>query len=174
MNAPTVGAIDLEQPPVLAYLCADLRDAAEGGDDQAGHGLVVSGKVGVERLLELFDTKHAADHITVLPEGHNRRLGVLVLVGDIADDVLDNVFDGDDAGRTAVFVDYDRHLHVLGLEFAKELADLFRPGDEIGRPRQLAHRPGLVIHDELEHFFDVNDTGDGIYALVYIAVRWYF
>ena len=42
---------------------------------------------------------------------------VVVLVVDVADDLLEHVLDGDEAGDAAVFVDDDRHVVAREAEF---------------------------------------------------------
>ena len=46
-----------------------------------------------------------------------------VLVGDLADDLLEDVLDGDQAGGAAVLVDDDRDVDALGLHLAQQLVD---------------------------------------------------
>ena len=48
---------------------------------------------------------------------------LVVLVGDLADDLLDDVLEGDDAGDAAVLVDDDGHLQALVAQLDHEGAD---------------------------------------------------
>src|SRR3546814_9736381 len=41
-------------------------------------------------------------------------------VFDVADDLLEHVFDGDQPGHAAVFVDDDGHVVVIGAEFTQQ------------------------------------------------------
>src|SRR5699024_11386824 len=48
-------------------------------------------------------------------------LGRVVLVGDLPDDLLEHVLDGDDAGHSAVLVDHHRDVDVAGLHLAQHV-----------------------------------------------------
>src|SRR5687768_15255214 len=56
---------------------------------------------------------------------------VLVLVGDLADDLLEEVLDRGEPGYSPVLVHDDRHPQVAPLELAQELRDLFRLRHEV-------------------------------------------
>ena len=67
----------------------------------------------------------------------------VVLVGDVADDLLDHVLERDDAGVAAVLVEDDGHLEAVGAQ-----------------QRQQGVEPqGVGDHDRLDH--DVPDPGGG-------------
>ena len=89
------------------------RAAFEPGDDQAGEGLVVAlGQVESEHALHLVDVHVAAASSQSRRRSLRRRsrqLGI-VFVGDLADEFLGHVLDGDDTGEAAVLVDDERHL----------------------------------------------------------------
>ena len=70
--------------------------------------------------------------------------GDVVLVGDLADDLLEQVLHRDEPGGAAVLVDDDRHVELLGLHLAQELGDALRLGHEVRGPQALAHRLGAV------------------------------
>jgi hypothetical protein len=44
----------------------------------------------------------------------------IVFVLDVADDLFQHVFDGDQAGHAAVFIDHDGHVVVVGAEVAQQ------------------------------------------------------
>ena len=77
-------------------------------------------------------------------ESLDARLVGVVLVGDLADDLLEQVFHRDEPGGAAVFVDDDRHVELLGLHLAQELGDAFRLGHEVRGAQALAHRRGAL------------------------------
>ena len=58
----------------------------------------------------------------------------VVLVGDVPDDLLDGVLEGDDAGGAAVLVDDDRHLGALGAQLDEQVGQRHGLGDA-GRGR---------------------------------------
>ena len=61
----------------------------------------------------------------------------VVLVANLADQLLDDVLDGHEAGRAAVLVDDDRELKALLLELAQQIDDALRLGHERRRPHDL-------------------------------------
>ena len=63
------------------------------------------------------------------------RLGLdVVFVADLADDLLEQILDRDQARRAAVFVDDDRELGLLALELLQQLRHALGLGHERRRP----------------------------------------
>ena len=58
----------------------------------------------------------------------------VVLVADLADDLLEQVLDRHEARGAAVLVDHDRDLHLLALELLEQLRHPLGLGHEGGRP----------------------------------------
>src|SRR5438046_1842111 len=97
VDAPAVGAVDDEFVAVLAHRVADFRHAAKPREDQSGHGLVVVARqLRLQHLLQIVDAKQAADQILAAADVDDGDLFLLVLVCDLADDLLDDVLEGDD------------------------------------------------------------------------------
>ena len=67
------------------------------------------------------------------------RLAV-VLVGDLADDLLDDVLDRHQAGGAAVLVDDDRHVRLVALHLAQQVVHRLALGHEVQRAHQLVDR----------------------------------
>ena len=61
----------------------------------------------------------------------------VVLVVDVADDLLDDVLERDESGDTAVLVDDDGHVIAARAEFAQQHVEAFALGHEHRRPHQL-------------------------------------
>jgi hypothetical protein len=59
----------------------------------------------------------------------NRRLLDVVLVANLADDLLENVFDGHEPRSAAIFVAHNRDVTSARLKFAQLRVDSFRNGD---------------------------------------------
>src|SRR5581483_7106097 len=114
----------------------------------------------IEHLFQCIDAQQPTDEIAVIAEIDDGGFFVFVLVGDLTHDLLDDVFDGDDAGRAAVLVYDDRDLQMLALEFAQQIADLLRLGDEVRRPRELGDGARLPFQDRVEDLLHVNDSCD--------------
>ena len=53
----------------------------------------------------------------------DRRTLDVVLVGDLADDLLEDVLDGDQAGGAAVLVDHDHQVRAGGLHLGQQVVD---------------------------------------------------
>ena len=66
------------------------------------------------------------------------RLLAVVLVLDLADDLLQHVLDGHDARRAAVLVDDDGHVDAVCPHVGQQLVDSLRLRHEEGRSRQVA------------------------------------
>jgi hypothetical protein len=68
----------------------------------------------------------------------------VVLVLDVADDLLEHVLDGDQAGHAAVFVDHDGHVVVVRAEVAQQHVQALRFRDEDRRAQHVAHVEGFL------------------------------
>ena len=69
----------------------------------------------------------------------------VVLVLDVADDLLQHVLDGDEARDAAVLVDDDRDVVAVGAELAQQHVEALRLGDEHRRPQRVAQVERLRI-----------------------------
>ena len=98
--------------------------------------LLVLGQAELEALVDLVDRHDAGDERGAV--GSPADLGRLdvVLVGDLADQLLEQVLEGDEAGRAAVLVDDDGEVHLL-------LAHL---PQQLGHPLGLGHEPRRSGH----------------------------
>src|SRR5689334_2922246 len=107
-----VAADDRELPAVDDQAVADVRDAAQPGQDQPGEGLVVAGRDGeAGRVVDLVGAQEPGHEPGVAAEGAHPGGAVdVVLVLDVADDLLEHVLEGDDPGDAAVLVDDDGEL----------------------------------------------------------------
>jgi hypothetical protein len=66
------------------------------------------------------------------------RLVEVVFVLDVANDLFQHVFDGDQAGDAAVFVDHDRHVIARDAEFTQQDVEALGFGDEDDRAQPVA------------------------------------
>src|SRR6476469_9563344 len=109
-----VGARDTKTEAAERELLARFRQVADGGGEQATDRVVlVIVEIGPETFVEIGDRRERID--VEMPVGLRRdqlRLvhGLVVLVVDVADDLLQHVLDRDQAGDAAVLVDDDRHV----------------------------------------------------------------
>src|SRR4051794_20438308 len=107
--------------------------------DEPADGVVVAlGELGVEQLVELVDGHAGIDPHVAAGKGLDRRLLHVVLVDDLAHQLLDEILEGDQAGGAAVLVDHDGHVALLLLHLRQQLGHPLGLGHEVGRPGQLA------------------------------------
>jgi len=88
---------------------------ADRGDHQAADRVVlVVGEVGAEAFVEILDRRQCVDHVAAVGLRCDLRVAIdlvlVVLVVDLADDLLQDVLDRHQAGHAAVLVDHDRHV----------------------------------------------------------------
>src|SRR5450631_1123764 len=102
-QAPDASGIDVEHFEFdarrMAHDLAAFGNAAEQGEDQAAYRIdltpLVFGQHAADLLLEELDGRAAVDvDRTVDPARDRRRLGNVVLVLDLAHDLLDQILDG--------------------------------------------------------------------------------
>ena len=122
VDAAAIEAHDLELAVGELQRLAAARQPAELLHDQARHGVeLVVRQFGLEVFVEFVDGRLAAHDVlafAVLADVHV--LVDVVLVVDVADDLLDHVFDGHEAGDAAVFVGDDGHVHARAAELAQQ------------------------------------------------------
>lgn len=135
-------------------------------EDEAGEGVGVAFDflegvvVGVGDFVEVVEEGGRLEDVgAVLGAGVGDFLFV-VLVVDVADDFLDDVLHGDDAGGGTVLVDDDGHVDFVVLEFGEEVVDFLGFGDEVGGAYEgLPAEVGGGV-EVLEQVFDVEQADD--------------
>ena len=130
MVRPAFGA---QPQPVPRHLGARQRDTAQLEGHQAAD------RVDVEVLVEL-DVVQLAEVLDGQPRRHPEMLVAqvfhgrdfvgVVLVGDLADDLLQHVLDRDQARDGAVLVDQQHHVDAVALHLAQQRVERFGVGDE--------------------------------------------
>src|SRR6266516_974485 len=123
-DAAAVRLLDREQELRLAMDLAGTRNVAEPRGEKAAESreLLLLGPA-AEKLLHFRDVHFAGDGVGLLPCRRDFFPLVLVLVGDLSDDLLQKVFHRDEPGDSAVLVHHDRHPEVAPLELPQELGD---------------------------------------------------
>ena len=117
------------------------RHAADHGEDQAaqriGALLLVGGqKLEAEQRLDLVDRHAGIGDVGVVAGIADHAFGRVVLVGDVADDDLDQVLDGDEAVGATILVDHDGHVHVCRLHLHEKIGGAHGGRNE----KKLAHQ----------------------------------
>lgn len=171
VDAVPVHLEDVGTPPVMGvagpvrqqHLVAGCGDLPELGEDQAAEGLVLAVRGEVSRQVgHLVDAEQPGAGPALL-DALRLGLGFVVLVADVADDLLDQVLHGDDAGGTAVLVDDERDLHAVG-------ADPFHDRVTVEGGRHDGHLPGegaqlgvgAAPGGHGERVLDVHDADGGV------------
>ena len=112
-------------------------------------------EVSAQRLVEVRDLGLCLDPITAVRLGNDVVLGLveIVLVLDIADDLLQHILDGDQSGDSAIFVDDDGDMVAIGAEVAQQYVEALGFRHEDGRPQGVAKveafRIGVVVEQLL-------------------------
>src|SRR5207342_3741428 len=152
MHAARVCRGDPEHEAAHREFLAGFRQMANGRRDQATDGVVlVVVEVGVEALVEVRDRRQCVDHEQAIGLGAHQRLRVLgfvVLVVDVADDLLEYVLDGDQPGDAAVLVDHDRHVVARLAELAQQHVEALGFGNQHGRTQQGMDAARAVVGDD--------------------------
>ena len=137
--------LDPDREAVGGDRVAALGEPPELGEHEPADRVV---GVGVDRQLEpvVLEVGHrhvpAHEPVAVGQPAH-RPAGGVGLVGDLADDLLDDVLDRDDPGRAAVLVDDDRELGPLALQVGQQVVERLGLGHDRGRAdeRRRSARP---------------------------------
>ena len=143
---------------------AVLRDGGELAENQAAQRIVilVFGEREVERVVDIFERRTAADAPSVVARTDDFRFGLLVkLVVDIADDFFQQVLHRDDAAHAAVLIHDNRHVDFFHLHVAEELVSLhcFRHEVCLAQQRAQGFRVvGLGIEQEVACVEDADDV----------------
>src|SRR6266568_4003405 len=115
---------------------ADLRDAAEAAEDHPADRVVwLVGEIEPQPLARVGQRHQAVDEEGAAFLAEERTLAV-ELVLDLADELLDDVLEGDEAGGAAELVDHDRELHPLAAELGERAVEVGR----LGEVERLAHQ----------------------------------
>ena len=94
-------------------------------------------------------------------------LGLVVLVVDLADDLLQHVLDRHQSGDAAVLVDHDRHVVARLAELAQQHVEFLGFRDQHRRTQQFAHvlRRAVVGDDAAQQVLGQQDAEDLVAVL---------
>ena len=121
---------------------------AESVGDQAADGVeMLARERGAEEFVEGIDVGQRA-HPPMQGFGlddHVGRIVVIVFVFDFTDDLFEHVFDGEQAGDAAVFVDHEREVIAVAAKFAQQHIQPLGFGDEDRRAQHRAQRETVLL-----------------------------
>ena len=119
------------------------------GNEPADRFAVVVPKFGGEVFVEGFDfeVRSHAPAVRRFLNDDARRIVPVEFVRDVPHDLLEHVFDRDEARDAAEFVDDERKVTARALEVAQKDVDRLRFGNEARRPQELAHVEFGIDHE---------------------------
>ncbi|GMA20065.1 hypothetical protein GCM10025862_20860 [Arsenicicoccus piscis] len=124
----------------------DDRDPPESLGEQTAHGVdVLLVQVEVELVGEVVDVQGGRDPVAVLPQLLDALGLLVVLVVDLADDLLDDVLHRDQARGAAVLVHDDREVGLVLLHLAQQVVDRLAVRHEVDRAHAALDRQRLVL-----------------------------
>ena len=142
MHAPRIGLRHLEMEAAELGFFAGFGQMAHFAGDHAADGVeLVVAELAAEALVEIGDRRQRADQeaaVGLRLDQFGFGLVDIVLVVDVADDLLEHVLDRDEAGDAAVFVDDDRHVVAREAEFLEQDVEALGFGNHRDRPQQRA------------------------------------
>src|SRR5947207_153160 len=135
-DAPSLDTLHDELGAARLDGFAGLGKSPELGHDESTERVVVrrgfgGRQVKVEGLAHVLEWHARVHQGLALRHRDDHLLLDVVLVTDLPDDLLDEIFDGHEAARAAVLVDDDRDVDLALLHVAQELVDGLRLGDEL-------------------------------------------
>ena len=161
MNAPAVGADHLKAQAGVVDGFAALGQMAKARHHQPADGVVfVIGKGHAQRGVEVFDLGQRLHPVAAAVVADDIALGFVkvVFVFDVADDLLDHVFDGHQPGHAAVFVHHDGHVVARAAEFFQQHVQAFGFGDEHRRAQAVAQVKGVRVGKVAQQVFGQQDA----------------
>src|ERR671936_441906 len=141
LDAGAVDVDDLEAKAIMQHLVAGLGRAAKSAEDEPGDRVVVLlRELLTELLVEVVGREGALEADSAVGEALDRLVGQVVLVLDLADDLLQQVLERDEAFEGSVLVDDDRHVLVRPPELGEHGRQVLGLGNDV----RLAHELGDV------------------------------
>ena len=145
---------------------APRRHPSGQGEYQAAEGLgvllvLLRQRHVLDLLRELLESDPGVglDH-TARPLDQHRQLFHVVLVLDIADDLLDQVFDGHQSVTPAELVDHHRHMNACHAHLQEQVAHPHRRRHEQKPPHDVAEGERLVRAPEGQQIADMDHADD--------------
>src|SRR6202012_3023480 len=121
---PVIGtALGLQPQAVRNHLRTRQRDPTQFQGEQTTHGVDVEIVVELDpgQLADVFDGQPRGDaKVLVTQVFYRRRLRLVVLVGDVADDFFEPGFDAGQAGYRAIGVGEPGHVVAVALQFPQQ------------------------------------------------------
>src|SRR4029450_4899316 len=146
--------------PVDLDLLVDLSNMTQPGDHIAGDRLVGTLRQGDAGLLgEILEVEQAVHFDIAGAEAAGRPPAPHVaLVSDVADELLDKILEGHDAGGASILVDDDREMLSVALHFGEGRQDALGRGEQHDVPREVPDPDGPTGKVRVEQVTDMYET----------------
>src|SRR5262245_11520725 len=168
--APAGGALSSERQALDDGGSARDRYTAEVFGEQSSDGVdILVVELDIEQLSELLHWEPCRHPRRPVGEPLHPRPFDVILVGYLADDLLQDVLDRDDAGGAAVLIDDDHHVDLVDLHLSQHVVDGLGVGYEGRRPHHRLDPLGgfafVVFVGAARQVLDVDDPDDIILTL---------
>src|ERR671919_1402119 len=163
LDARAVDLDHLEAEAVIGDLVASLGGSSELPEDEACNRVVVLlWQLLLELLVEVVDRERAVDAQAPVLEPFQRLVREVVLVLDLADDLLEQVLERDDALEGPVLVDDEGHVLVRAPELGQHGGEVLRLGHDVAVAHKLLDLNVLdaPVVEGREEVADVEDADD--------------
>src|SRR6478672_3696915 len=161
-----LGGSELEALKIL--LVAGRRDLAEDVEyETADRVPFLVGELHVEHLVHVVDRGLPRDAVDTIAELDHLGLLDVVLIGDLADQLLEQVLERHDPGDRPVLVGHERLVVLLLLHLSQQVGGLLRFRHEVGGAHDVGQRhvhPPLM--ERLQHVLGEHHADDVVEILV--------
>ena len=120
----------------------------------------------MEDLAEVAQQRLALETVSVVVELDILALLLVILVVDLADNLLQNVLQRDQSARAAILIDDDGHVDVVLLEVAQEVVDHLGLGHEVGRTDETLPAKALGLGEMGQQVLDIEDATDVVLVVL--------
>ena len=153
-------------PAAVAYDLAARRHAVEEREDQPAKRVDILAPIGFEKLeaqmlLQILDLDPAIGFEgAVRAFGQAGRQDLVMLVLNLADDLLHQILDRGHAVRAAIFVDHDGHMGAGIAHLHQEIEDLHRRRHEQKFAQDGLQLEMLAVAPERQKILEMHHAGD--------------
>src|SRR5216684_90580 len=170
VNAPALDIEYLDRQAIDLHAFAHSRHAPEAVEEVPPDGLEpVALDLHVQAILDLVDVHFAVEDESPAPFVDDRLRLDVVLVADLADDLLEEILDRHEPSRAAVFVHHDRHLRLLTLKLLQELRHALALRYDGRRPHKWGDRLRVIQSARVitrHQIFHEDEPGDVVEAVL--------
>ena len=171
-DAPSVDADDVEGVVFILQVLVHAGEVALDLQQQAGQRVGLARHllklvvIDVEDLAEVAQQRLALETVSVVVELDILALLLVILVVDLADNLLQDVLQRDQSARAAILIDDDGHVDVVLLEVAQEVVDHLGLGHEVGRTDETLPAKALGLGEMGQQVLDIEDATDVVLVVL--------